>query len=113
MKIVMMEPIGIGQGSLKRLVSPFEKAGHTFVSYDSRETDPEKLAKRIQDAQVLILANQPLREEVLRHCQDLKMVSIGFTGWDHVDAVSYTHLDVYKRQGVSFGFCHRRRLYYV
>ena len=85
MKIVMMEPIGIGQDSLKRLVSPFEKAGHTFVSYDSRETDPEKLAKRIQDAQVLILANQPLREEVLRHCQDLKMVSIGFTGVDHVD----------------------------
>lgn len=85
MKIVLMEPLGISQDKLEELSGFLTQAGHSFFAYPDRATDPQKLAARIGDAEILILANQPLREDVLRQCPNLRMISIGFTGVDHVD----------------------------
>lgn len=85
MKIVLMEPLGISADKLNEVSSFLKEAGHEFVSYPDRATNPDQLAARIGDAEILILANQPLREDVLSRCPNLKMISIGFTGVDHVD----------------------------
>lgn len=85
MKIVLMEPLGISQDKLDELSAFLPQAGHSFIAYPDRTTAPEQLAARIADAEILILANQPLREDVLCQCPNLRMISIGFTGVDHVD----------------------------
>ncbi|MBQ6808940.1 MAG: hydroxyacid dehydrogenase [Firmicutes bacterium] len=85
MKIVLMEPLGISPEKLEEVSSFLTAAGHSFTAYNDRAATADELAERIGDAEILILANQPLREDVLSRCPNLKMISIGFTGVDHVD----------------------------
>ena len=47
--------------------------------------DDEEKIKRSEDADIVMLANMPLRKDVLEKCTKLKMLSVAFTGVDHVD----------------------------
>ena len=77
MKIVQIEPLGITDEQLKSLVEKLENNGDEYIAYDSRETDTDKLIERV-------LANQPFPAEVVEKCEKLKMISVAFTGVDHV-----------------------------
>ena len=85
MKIVIMEPLGITEDTLKTLTMLLKADGHEIVAYPDRARTDDELVSRIADAEVLILANQPLREPVISRCDRLKLVDIAFTGVDHVD----------------------------
>ena len=85
MKIILMEPLGISEDTLKRLSSTLTEQGHTFKSYDTVTTDTSELIKRAEDAEVLIIANHPLPGEVIRADENLKLISVAFVGIDHVD----------------------------
>ena len=85
MNIVCMEPLGITSEAFHTLAAPLIAQGHQVTLYPNRAQDDAALIQRIQEAEILILANQPLQESVLSHCPNLKMISIGFTGVDHVD----------------------------
>ena len=85
MKIVIMEPLGITEDTLKTLTMLLKADGHEIVAYSDRARTDDELVSRIADAEVLILANQPLREPVISRCDRLKLVDIAFTGVDHVD----------------------------
>ena len=84
MKIVQIEPLGITDEQLKSLVEELENNGDEYIAYDSRETDTDKLIERVKDADVVVLANQPFPAEVVEKCEKLKMISVAFTGVDHV-----------------------------
>lgn len=84
MKIVQIEPLGITDEQLKSLVEKLGNNGDEYIAYDSRETDTDKLIERVKDADVVVLANQPFPAEVVEKCEKLKMISVAFTGVDHV-----------------------------
>lgn len=84
MKIVLLESLGISQKLLEQLQEPFIKEGHEFVSYE-RTTVETTLISEVEDADVLILANMPLRGSVIRACHHLKFIDVAFTGVDHID----------------------------
>lgn len=85
MKIVVMEPLGIAAEQVETLAAPLKAAGHEFVYYATKETDQTKLLARIQEAEILVLANQPLSGELIKACPQLKMLAVAFTGVDHID----------------------------
>lgn len=84
MKIVVMEPLGVALEKINALAAALQAAGHEFVYYTSKETQPDKLLARVQDADIIMLANQPLSAEIINGCPKLKMLSVAFTGVDHV-----------------------------
>lgn len=84
MKIVAMEPLGVDRSLIDSLAKPLEEAGHTLTYYEQRETDTAKLIDRIRDADILIVANQPLPAEAVEACPNLKMIAVAFTGVDHI-----------------------------
>jgi D-3-phosphoglycerate dehydrogenase len=94
MKIVLLESLGIAESKVCSLASELEKNGHEFVMYNSRPKDDEELAGRAKDADAVILANMPFRGEIIRQCTNLKMISVAFTGLDHVG------LDACKEKGI-------------
>ena len=83
-------------------------------------TDMEEVISRIGDAEIVYTNKTPLPREVLERCPNLRFIGVLATGYNVVDvkaakerdivvcnipsygtdavAVSYTHLDVYKRQ---------------
>lgn len=84
MKIVVMEPLGVALKKINALAAALQAAGHEFVYYTSKEAQQDKLLERVQDADIIMLANQPLSAEIINACPKLKMLSVAFTGVDHV-----------------------------
>ena len=87
MRIVMLEPLGVSEETMMEAAKPLTDAGHEFVFCGSKiATDDEKIEKA-KDADILIVANSPLSEEVVLSAPNLKMISVAFTGVDHIPAV--------------------------
>lgn len=84
MKIVVMEPLGVAMKKIENLSAALKSAGHEFIYYTTKETQQDKLLARVQDADVIMLANQPLSAGIINACPNLKMLSVAFTGVDHV-----------------------------
>lgn len=103
MNIVTMEPLGVPAEEILAMAAELKKAGHTFTYHETRETDQTKLIERCQDADIVILANQPLSRAVIERCPRLKMLSVAFTGVDHValDACREKNITVCNAAGYS------------
>lgn len=84
MKITLLEPIGISQALLSELSEPIRAAGHEFCSYADRTCDPGELAERSRGSEVVMIANTPYPNEVIRANLSLKMIDVAFTGIDHI-----------------------------
>lgn len=84
MKIVLLESLGISESSLQRHIAPLTEAGHEFKVYP-QNTDPKVQVEEAKDADIIMIANMPLRAEVINSCSKLKYIDVAFTGVDHVD----------------------------
>ncbi len=85
MKIVAVEPLGIKEELLAHYRTQMEGLGAQFITYPDRNEEEAILAQRIGDADVVIISNIPLRKSTLKHCPNVKMISVAFTGVDHID----------------------------
>ena len=85
MKIVILEPLGVSEEELINIAKPITDKGHELVIHKDKNLNVETLKERAKDAEVLVLANMPLKGEVILSAEKLKMISIAFTGVDHVD----------------------------
>lgn len=101
MKIVIMEPLGISKDALNNLLEDFKD--HDITVYDTKTTDVTELIQRGSNAEVMVIANNPLPGAVIEACKDLKMISVAFVGIDHIDQ------EVCKKQGITIanaaGYC--------
>ncbi len=88
MKIVMMESLGISRDSFRTLSLLLKADGHEVIAYEERAKTEEALIERVREADVIVLANQPLRRSVIEQCHRLKLVDVAFTGLDHVDLMA-------------------------
>ncbi len=96
MMIKLTEPLDVQQHTLQLLLKPLQEQGHTTIVYDQPATSLEELINRCTDAEVLVIANQPLQKEVVEASPNLKMISVAFTGIDHVGG-----MDVLKERSVT------------
>lgn len=85
MKIVLLESLAISENKLDEFRSKLEEKGHEFKAYDKRVEEDEKIIERAKGADVIIITNLPISKNVINSLQDLKMISVAFTGVDHID----------------------------
>lgn len=95
MKIALLEPLGVDSALIDELASPIVAAGHEFIRYDEKTTDPEELKRRSAGCEVVMIANNPYPAEVIDACDSLKMLNVAFTGIDHVG------VDACARKGIT------------
>lgn len=93
MKVGILESLGISEEELASLKKPFEEEGVVFTDY-VKSTDKDTLIEEAKDKDALIIANMPLKSEVIAECKSLKFIDVAFTGVDHVG------LDKAKEMGV-------------
>ena len=84
MNIVLLESLGISDDLLEKYKKDLINKGHNFSTFE-KTTDTKKLIEQSKDADILIIANMPLKGEVIKECKNLKFIDIAFTGVDHVD----------------------------
>lgn len=85
MHIVCVEPLGMPESFFEEKKVFFAQQGNRFTYYMDRKEDSATLIERMHDADVAIISNIPLREEVLQECPQLRFLSVAFTGLDHID----------------------------
>ncbi len=85
MKIAILEPLGVSENVVESMRASLLAADVELVYFNTPPTSDEEKIQRGQGADILVLANMPLRKNVLEACPDAKMISVAFTGVDHVD----------------------------
>ncbi len=85
MKIVFLEPLGLKVQQIETACEGLKRAGHEVIIYPDRNENLDELKRRAEGAEVIIESNIPLRKDFLDACPNLKMLSIAFTGLDHID----------------------------
>lgn len=85
MRIAVMEPLGVEQEKFMQIAREAVGNDVEIVCYDTRTTDVEELGRRGRDADIIAIGNLPFPREVLKKCENVKMLAVAFTGLDHVD----------------------------
>jgi Lactate dehydrogenase and related dehydrogenases len=99
----MLESLGVRKELVMHLAKPYIEDRHEFVFYDGEFGPETEAMEKASGADVLIIANSPLSAKVIKAAPKLKMISVAFTGVDHVD------LDACTEKGVvvcnAHGYC--------
>lgn len=69
-----------------------------FITIQKQQITQE-LIERGKDAEIIVIANNPLNAEVINGCKNLKLLSVAFTGIDHIA------MDACKANGVIVCNC--------
>jgi len=85
MHIVCVEPLGISEEQFLKHQAEFKAQGHEFSYYMDRDESESALISRMKDSEIVIISNIKLSSSVLAACPRLKMLSVAFTGLDHID----------------------------
>lgn len=85
MKISMVEPLGVAKEKIMQMAADKIGSQAEFVYYDTAPADTAEVIARSKDADIVVLANMPYRREIIAKCPNLKMLSVAFTGVDHID----------------------------
>lgn len=99
MKLVIIEPLGVEKEKLLSMAAKQLPKSVEVVYYDTRVTDTETLIERGKDADIIAVSNLPLNADVINGCKNLKMLSVAFTGIDHIA------MDACRKNGVLVSNC--------
>lgn len=99
MKLVIIEPLGVEKTKLLDMAKQVLPEDISITYYDTRVTDTATLIERGKDADVIAVSNLPLNSDVIRGCENLKMVAVAFTGVDHIA------MDVCREKGITVCNC--------
>ncbi len=94
LRIHLLEPLGVPEETIEQLAAGLREQGHTFRFYKEKTTDVEELKRRSAGADIVMIVNNPYPAEVVKSADQLKLLSVAFTGIDHVA------VDQCRRQGV-------------
>jgi phosphoglycerate dehydrogenase-like enzyme len=84
MKLVIIEPLGVEKDILLGMSREILGNELDIIYYDTRVTDTESLIERGKDADIIAVSNLPLNRDVICGCKNLKLLSVAFTGVDHI-----------------------------
>lgn len=84
MRVVLLEPLGVAEEKILALAEKLKSDGHEFIMYNDKPANQAELIKRASEADAVILSNLPFPDEVIKECKNLKLISVAFTGLDHI-----------------------------
>ena len=95
MNIVFVESLGMCECTINKSLATLKNQGHTVTFYHDRNENEEVLIERARNAEVVVVSNIPLRKHFFENCPKLRMLSVAFTGVDHID------LEECKKRGIT------------
>ncbi len=99
MKLVIIEPLGVEKDTLLAMAKAALPGDLDIVYYDTKVTDTASLIERGKDADIIAVSNLPMNRDVINGCEKLKMLSVAFTGVDHIA------MDACRRKDVLVSNC--------
>ena len=94
MNIVFVESLGMCECTINKSLATLKNQGHTVTFYHDRNENEEVLIERARNAEVVVVSNIPLRKHFFENCPKLRMLSVAFTGVDHIDLEAVAELTI-------------------
>lgn len=103
MKVNLIEPLGIEEELIYEYGQRISELGHEFEYYTEKTNSEEEMIIRSEDADILMIANNPLPSNVIKSLDKLKLINVAFTGIDHVatDIAMEKGIDICNASGYS------------
>lgn len=101
--VALVQPLAIPEAELERQFAPLAEAGAALAFRDCRGLADDEIVAWAHDATVLVVANMPISSTVIDGLPHLKMISVAFTGVDHIpmDACARRGIVVSNAQGYA------------
>ena len=103
LKIVLLDGISISSTDLS-----WDKIRTLGDFIDFQITPQDKVCERSRDADILLVSNANVNEEILSQCKNLKYIGSTATGYDHIDIkyamennIAVTHVPTYSTDAVA------------
>lgn len=88
MKIVMLEDLNVEEKEVLKYKEMYEAKGDEFIPCFKKLSLDEKV-ELVQDADVVIIGKEPYCETLVKNSKNVKFLSVGFTGVNHLDESIY------------------------
>lgn len=85
MNIVILEDLFAGEAKFSAFQQFQADFGNNVKIYKNKPATDEELLERAIDADIVVVSNLPLGENLLKQMPKLKLISVAFTGVDHID----------------------------
>ncbi len=85
MNIVFLEPLGLCRYKGEALKNKFKLEGHNLTIYSDRNEKEDEIIRRAKNADIIAVSNITITKTIIEACTNLKMISVAFTGVDHID----------------------------
>lgn len=85
MKLSIIEPLQIDNEKVIKIASEILPNSIEIVTYNSIPNSQQELSDRIKDADIAVCVNTKFSKKVIENAINLKMISVSFTGYDHID----------------------------
>ncbi|PTD94066.1 hydroxyacid dehydrogenase [archaeon SCG-AAA382B04] len=82
MKISIIEPLELPK---KEVLNEFNSIDAEIRYHNTPPRSEEELIKRCSGAQIIVLVNQQLPSQVIEEIDQTELISVSFTGYDHID----------------------------
>lgn len=102
MKIVEIEPIFTTLESRQQFEKSLNDKSHELISHSNRPSDKTDLINRVKKADIILMSNIPLDGEIINQCENLKMISVAFTGIDHIDVEACNKREITIRNSAGY-----------
>ncbi|MDX9854768.1 MAG: hypothetical protein RBS81_13370, partial [Tenuifilaceae bacterium] len=84
MNFVFAEPIGLTDKDKSDFAAEMQLQNNEVTFFDAVPSSQDELLDRALTADVLVVSNYPVSEQVVMGAQNLKHIVVAFTGTDHV-----------------------------
>lgn len=91
MQIVAIENLQMEEKAVKKIFSEIIAPPHELIYFKEKPASQEEVARRLVEAEVAVGVNFPIEAEAMSRASKLKMISVSFTGYDHVDLEAATN----------------------
>lgn len=102
MKFTILEPIGITASKFEKLSKEFNEMGHELIFFSDRNENETELIKRAEGADAIVVSNIPLTKNFIDNCPKLAMISVAFTGVDHIDMLACKERNILVSNAAGF-----------
>ncbi len=92
--------MGLSVEAIESACMNLKEQGHDVVVYADRR--PELNIERAAGADIVVESNMPLRKDFFNACPNLKMLSIAFTGLDHIDMEECKRRDILVKNAAGY-----------
>ena len=94
-KLVVLEPLNVSEEEFRTIIKERLPEEVDLIYYTERAQSADEMAERAKDAEIVIIADQPMPKEALAKMEKIELLAVAFTGFDHIP------LDEARERGIT------------